>query len=311
MVRLAALLALGISAAIAVPLEPSFAPLPEVSPDAGVELIPAASLEPLGLHTHTTGGHSHALGVTPEPFAPHSLGDSFAMATAEPFGSGELTATAEPEAVPFMGATAEPAPDTPFVSAEPDAEPGVSPEPTTPGVNDNVTDAFVVNPQGSAEPLAEAPPLASIGENSGATNGTKPMNEGCVAIEHLEGYVLQHKQHLTRDVLCADGFCATPNHAIIVDGAYTSMKQLCNAGWKCTESVKLVNNLKVWANRRAVVNDRITVTPYDVRFPKAASWVAQAAEEVYDFVSSSIVMATVVALVLFVFGARNNKSKLQ
>eukprot|EP00171_Calliarthron_tuberculosum_P018813 IDg18813t1 len=82
--------------------------------------------------------------------------------------------------------------------------------------------------------------------------------EGCVAVEHLHGYVLQHRQNLRRSVLCARGFCATPNHALIVRGRWTSMRRLCAEEWTCTASIRLVNNLKVSANTRAVVNDEIT-----------------------------------------------------
>ncbi len=52
-------------------------------------------------------------------------------------------------------------------------------------------------------------------------------SEGCVAAEHLKGYSLQHKTNLWRGVLCSRGFCATPNHAIIVGGKLTSLKKLC------------------------------------------------------------------------------------
>lgn len=108
------------------------------------------------------------------------------------------------------------------------------------------------------------------------------INEGCVAVEHLEGYVLQHAQHLMRPVLCAHEFCATPNHAIIVGGEYTSMKRLCGNTWKCSQHVMLVNNLKVTANRRARVSEHIVVTPYDIRFPKVAVWVVQIVEGLWN-----------------------------
>ena len=307
MVRLAALLVLGISTALAVPLE-SFAPLPEVSPEGAEELISATSMDPYDFHSHehhSSFGHSHTFGVTPKPFVPD-----------------EPSIVGESEAVPFVSATAETAPDTPFVSAEPHAKPGVSPEPSATVVNntlDNVSEPFLFSSSGTAGTTAKVtsqyfrnPASPTVGSKNtrddplginaspsvGSTNTRKPLIEGCVAIEHLQGYVLQHKQHLTRDVLCSGGFCATPNHAIIVDGVRTSMKQLCTAGWKCTESVKLVNNLKVWANRRAVINDSIIVTPYDVRFPMAAIWMFQVAEEMYNFVSNSIVMVTFVSFLL-------------
>lgn len=117
-----------------------------------------------------------------------------------------------------------------------------------------------------------------------------PKNEGCVAIEHLTGYVLQHAEHLRRPVLCAHGFCATPNHAIIVDGEWTSMKRLCGTKWDCARSVKLVNNLLVIANRRAVVG-QVTITPYDLRFPRWAVWVVQIAELLWNTVEVSVLAA--------------------
>lgn len=116
-----------------------------------------------------------------------------------------------------------------------------------------------------------------------------PRNEGCVAIEHLEGYVLQHPTHLRRQVLCARGFCATPNHGIVVGGEYTSMRRLCGGKWlgDCSSRVTLVNNLKIAANRRAVVGD-IIVTPYDVRFPKWSIWVVQILEDIWNMLALSV-----------------------
>lgn len=125
-----------------------------------------------------------------------------------------------------------------------------------------------------------------------------PPNEGCVAVEHLEGYHTQHKEDLMRRVLCGNGFCATPNHALIVDGVWTSMKSLCSSagGWKCIESVKRVNNLDIFRNRRARVGS-VTVTPFDIRFPRFAIWMAQFAERVYTSNTIlSLVMTAVVAV---------------
>ena len=106
--------------------------------------------------------------------------------------------------------------------------------------------------------------------------------EGCVAIEHLQDAgMLQHVVNWRRGVLCWDEFCATPNHAIIVDGEWTSMKRLCDTTWSCTRSVKLVNNLSVFGsgNRRWKVstgsNLEIVITPYDVRIPKPVTWSLQ------------------------------------
>ncbi len=139
----------------------------------------------------------------------------------------------------------------------------------------------------------------------------QPMNEGCVAVEHLEGYALQHAQHFKRRVLCTDGFCATPNHAIIVDGAMTSMKQLCSGGWSCVETEKLVNNLNVFVNRRAQVNDRIIVTPYDIRFPRWCVWIVQAMECTWNMVCNSpIVFAGIISFIAVLF-QNKGKSKIE
>lgn len=74
--------------------------------------------------------------------------------------------------------------------------------------------------------------------------------------------------------------CATPNHGIIADGVCTSKKKLCSdSSSPCIQQTKLVNNLKLAANRRAVASDRIVVTPYDVRFPKAVIWAVHILED--------------------------------
>ncbi len=162
----------------------------------------------------------------------------------------------------------------------------------------------------AALPIPEEKPVSGsteVNENEPAVDITSPtvataketpepkktMNEGCVAVEHLAGYKLQHPTHLRRNVLCANGFCATPNHAIIVDGKWTSMKRLCAAEWDCVPSVKWVNNLLVTANRRAEVG-RITVTPYDLRFPRVAVWVVQIAEQVLNLLGAPVVASFVV-----------------
>ncbi len=113
--------------------------------------------------------------------------------------------------------------------------------------------------------------------------------EGCVAAEHLRGYVLQHDRHLWRYVLCSRGFCATPNHALIVDGTWTSMKRLCAGTWRCVATRRYVNNLRVTGNRRALVGD-IIVTPYDLRYPRWAVWVVQIAEMVLRAVAAPLAL---------------------
>lgn len=127
------------------------------------------------------------------------------------------------------------------------------------------------------------------------------VNEGCVAVEHLRGYVMQHSRHLRRPVLCSRGFCATPNHAIIIDGRWTSMKRLCNGEWECVGAVKLVNNLKVAANTRAVLENDIIVTPYDVRFPIWAVWAVQMMEDVVQLVLPSMMTGAMAVIAIIVF----------
>lgn len=134
-------------------------------------------------------------------------------------------------------------------------------------------------------------------------------NEGCVAVEHLEGYELQHPRDLRREVLCARGFCATPNHAIIVGGEYTSMRRLCGGVWtgECTKSVKLVNNLKIAANRRAVVGD-IVVTPYDIRFPIWLIWVVQILEDVWNVLALSVCTGTLASVAVLLLSRAESKA---
>jgi len=157
--------------------------------------------------------------------------------------------------------------------------------------------------------LSSATPFAvAVGISpSPSVSPGEPVNEGCVAIEHLEGFVLQHRQHLLRSVLCSNSFCATPNHAIIVDGEWTSMKRLCMSPWNCVRTVKLVNNLKVTANRRAVISDSIVVTPYDIRFPRWGVWLVQIAEIVFNTVGSSGIMAGVFALAAVIYKSQKHR----
>ncbi len=147
-----------------------------------------------------------------------------------------------------------------------------------------VSDAATANRQARTNVKQSA--HTALGHGVGVGRSAS-WNEGCVAVEHLSGYVLQHPRHLARVVLCSRGFCATPNHAIIVRGRPTSMKELCAPGgqWKCMENFKLVNNLKLSVNRRARVTDEITITPYDVRFPRLFIWIAQMLEDVVQLVT--------------------------
>lgn len=119
----------------------------------------------------------------------------------------------------------------------------------------------------------------------------KFTNEGCVAIEHLEGYHLQHSTHLLRSVLCWNEFCSTPNHAIIVAGKYTSIGKLCQSGaWKnCRKEFKLVNNLRIVRNSYAALKSRdIIITAFDVRFPRVLTWAVQLVQEVPSLISAGL-----------------------
>lgn len=140
------------------------------------------------------------------------------------------------------------------------------------------------------DPAPDASNTAPASEKKGGTW------EGCIAVEHLEGYVLQHPRHIFRPVLCGNNFCATPNHALIVDGEWTSMRRLCTSSWKCTRSTKWVNNIKARANARAVITNRITATPYDLRFPRFAVWIIQPIEDI--LYSTTALLAVSVSIIV-------------
>ncbi len=165
--------------------------------------------------------------------------------------------------------------------------------------SNGATETATTPPDGSQGGLQGVPMETLIATTNDNTPliGT-PLNEGCVAVEHLEGYALQHAKHLERAVLCAKGFCATPNHALIVDGKWTSMARLCKE-WECVSTVKLVNNLKVVVNRRAT-HGEFTITPYDMRFPRWCVWAVQIAEDVFHLVAIACVLGVVTAFFLLV-----------
>ncbi len=140
---------------------------------------------------------------------------------------------------------------------------------------------------------------AVVGRGRSANGKETPppnwLTEGCVAVEHLLNHRLQHPWHLRRRVLCHNGFCATPNHVIIVHGHYTSMNRLCATQWQCTSRVKLVNNLWVYGSRRVRVSDEIIVTPYDYRYPKIAVWLAQLLHDL-AFLCLMVIFLTILAV---------------
>ena len=128
------------------------------------------------------------------------------------------------------------------------------------------------------------------GKEGRGMDGILAPLEGCVDVAHLRGKVksYQHVWHLKRNVLCYRAFCATPNHAIIVDNVWTSMSRLCSSVWSCTADVRLVNNLNMFERTRLVVQlepaqsdnggNTVIITPYDVRLPRFVTWLLQIAE---------------------------------
>lgn len=138
------------------------------------------------------------------------------------------------------------------------------------------------------------------------------LNEGCVAVEHLRGAVHQYLWPLRRPVVCRSSaygvLCATANHAIIYRGHYTSLTRLCAAQrWHgCWRSVALVNNMRVTVNRRLRVSPEIVLTPYDVRFPKAATWVAQLSQDALVLVAGAVFAFHVVALLTYCYSYVTN-----
>lgn len=120
-------------------------------------------------------------------------------------------------------------------------------------------------------------------------------NEGCVAVEHLDGYEKQYARNLWRSVLCYRGFCATPNHAIIMNGKYTSLRNECQNSNKCSVEQRWVNNLRIVSNRYAVVKHDIIITPYDYRFPKFITWIVQCSQELFP--SSLLPLIMVIILI--------------
>lgn len=143
------------------------------------------------------------------------------------------------------------------------------------------TATVLVSAASSGEAVSERPPPIPLPSrvhipraSESPSAGDAGVSEGCIAVEHLHGLALQHKKHLVREVLCWDGFCATRNHAIIVDGRWTSLGEICRREM-CSKDMKLVNNMDVFVNWKAPVGARIVVTPYDARFPRFFVWVAQ------------------------------------
>jgi len=108
------------------------------------------------------------------------------------------------------------------------------------------------------------------------------LNEGCIAINHLRGYKLLYTKHIWTEMYCyKDAVCATPNHAIIFKGTYTSLKIVCANplnSINCSRKYGWVNNLRVsgrYELNLVKVNDEITITPFDARFPRWTVYIAQ------------------------------------
>eukprot|EP00171_Calliarthron_tuberculosum_P007518 IDg7518t1 len=146
-----------------------------------------------------------------------------------------------------------------------------------------------------------------FGSSSGSKGGLQvrakgSANEGCVAAHHLTGYSLQHRENLMRPVLCAHGLCATPNHALLYRGVLTSMRHLCiSQDWSCVYAVMPVNNLNVIKNRQVRFSKDIVITPYDIRFPRFATWVAQILENALEVSLITLQVFWVSSVIAFTF----------
>lgn len=196
----------------------------------------------------------------------------------------------------------EPPDQSPIPTPSSTSTPIPTPSPTTsPEKETGIYPALPPSPTGNTS--ASSP-------EDGPSDAEAPIpqaNEGCVDVRHLQGYVLQHSRHLLRDVLCYGSFCATPNHAIIVNGKLTSTKRLCQAAaWKCSVTKIYVNNLKISANTRARYRD-IVITPYDIRYPVALLWFVQMAEDVLQIVVTSICAGCMLATGMLLHEGLNNR----
>lgn len=146
-----------------------------------------------------------------------------------------------------------------------------------------------------------APPRPPPSNSPAPSPKISIRNEGCVAAEHLEGHTMQHATHWLRPVLCARGFCATENHAIIFEGQWTSMRRLCDDGaLECTTESRLVNNLKISRSRRVQFDDTIVITPYDARFPKWCVWLVQMAEDMVSLLSVGLHLGFSLSVLIWV-----------
>lgn len=191
-------------------------------------------------------------------------------------------------------------PGVPTVEASKPDDAIAAPIEDNPTVETSDDESPVAEPTASA-PEQETEPPASGAKSSGAsaeagtTSIPRRVNEGCVAIEHLQGAITQHAQPLLRPVLCGRGICATPNHAFIVNSEWTSMRELCNARWTCVQDARLVNNLKIRANRRWQIAPGIIATPYDRRFPRWCSWAVQIGEDAFPLLFALVLAAVAFA----------------
>lgn len=146
----------------------------------------------------------------------------------------------------------------------------------------------------SPEPSPDAASADAASPSPGVAGRNR--NEGCVAVEHLGSFPTQHATPLLRPVLCGRRLCATPNHALVVRGVWTSMLKLCGSGtWKCTARMAYVNNMKIAAGTRLRFDEDVVITPYDDRFPVAGPWIVQMAEDVVALVVIALRSAAFVA----------------
>jgi len=153
--------------------------------------------------------------------------------------------------------------------------------------------------------LTVGPCSSNIKTASTETQLGDPINEGCVAIEHIKGYYTLHRNDMMRRVLCVPeiDFCATPNHALLIDGKWSSLKKMCTKeGWECTEEERLVNNLNFLFRTRLRFNDRIVITPYDASWPIFCTAIAQIIEMTWNVTLQIITIIFVTALLLVTHG---------
>lgn len=252
--------------------------------------------------------------VSGRTLVPRGKGKSSEFASAKPCDKSLPEFFAKPSALAAFVPSPAPAPPAPQVTPAPTAiPPGSSPilglvisesaEPSPEELEATPAPPVTVPTFSSPSEAPEPTPVPPVTLTPFPSPSSSPtlLNEGCVAVEHLRGATVQHASPLLRQTLCSRGFCATPNHGLIVDGIWTSMKQLCAGSWACTEETRLVNNLKISSATRLRFGDSIVITPYDARFPIAFPWIIQIAEDILALVSAGLMVGVACALMVLLY----------